>query len=182
VITPAAASPLLKVRPQVNPRADEHHHEPHKEGGFAGLGRRLSNAFSPPHHHKEHHAAQHGMPEGSDTDPAEKGWPGMVDGHALGAIVVPLNHVKQGIKMGGRERDEYVAVGVASAVAGKSGVLRFEFGDEGGRAEAELLMRALQSAMANASPVSGSIQLGDKHDKCASDRADYRQDAGGRWG
>lgn len=71
--------------------------------------------------------------------PAETGWPGVVEGQPLHAILVPLHYLhKEKIHMGGRDRIDnmHVSVPIGSAIAGKSGLLRFEFDKDwvGGKA------------------------------------------------
>ncbi|BEI81940.1 hypothetical protein CcaverHIS002_0211000 [Cutaneotrichosporon cavernicola] len=132
---------------------------------IAGLGRRLSAAFKPIE--PETPVQTQPMPEISDDAvtsdtaeiPTESGFPGTIEGAPLSAIVIPLNRIKQGVKIS--ERDGlYISVGVNSAVSGKSGVVRFEFERElGGKTEAEPLLRSLQAGISG--PVSQSIQLGE---------------------
>lgn len=110
---------------------------------------------------------------------AEMGWPGVVQGGKLQAIVVPLNQVdKAKVSLGGGKKNEgsYVTVPVTSHFAAmtvglndlagngaKSGVLKLEFDKDwiGAKAEAEILHHQITSALNNdRAPVAESFQLG----------------------
>lgn len=70
--------------------------------------------------------------------PVETGWPGMVDGQPLHGIIIPLHYLKKDqVKMGGKDREGcHVSINIGSAIAGKSGHIRFEFDKDslGGKA------------------------------------------------
>lgn len=83
--------------------------------------------------------SEHAATNDTASVPAETGWPGTVEGQALHGIIVPLHYLhKERIHLGGRDRIDnmHVSVPIGSAVAGKSGSLRFEFDKEwvGGKA------------------------------------------------
>lgn len=109
---------------------------------------------------------------------AETGWPGVIQGDKLQAVVVPLNQIdKHKVKVSGGKRGEasWVTVPVVShfahmiqghadgALAPKSGVIRLEFDKDwiGSKGEAELLHHHIASAISNRTPQSANIQLGN---------------------
>lgn len=65
-----------------------------------------------------------------EEDARETGWPGVVDGEALQAIVVPLSSVGKASLDASSKEGSVVHVGVKSAVNGKSGTLAFSFGND----------------------------------------------------
>ncbi len=99
-----------------------------KSGGLAGLGRRLSALV---HRSPDETGVISNKAATADTHdiPSETGFPGSIDGKPLAAIVIPLSQLKP--KLGGRENEgRHVVLPVSSAVAGKSGFIRFEFDRE----------------------------------------------------
>lgn len=77
-------------------------------------------------------------PSADSNIPAETGWPGVVDGSPLQGIIIPLHYLKKDqVKMGGKDREGcHVSINIGSAIAGKSGHIRFEFDKDflGGKA------------------------------------------------
>lgn len=65
-----------------------------------------------------------------EDDARETGWPGVVDGEALQAIVVPLSSISRASLDSSSKEGSVVHVGVKSAVNGKSGTMAFSFGND----------------------------------------------------
>lgn len=65
-----------------------------------------------------------------EEDARETGWPGVVDGEALQAIVVPLSSISKANLDASSKDGSVVHVGVKSAVNGKSGTMAFSFGND----------------------------------------------------
>lgn len=57
----------------------------------------------------------------------ETGWPAVVEGQHLQAIVVPLHNIAKDSVHHDSKKDYHVSMSIGSAIAGKSGHLRFEF-------------------------------------------------------
>lgn len=65
-----------------------------------------------------------------EEDARETGWPGVVDGEALQAIVVPLSSISKASLDSSSKDGSVVHIGVKSAVNGKSGTMAFSFGND----------------------------------------------------
>ncbi|OWT39075.1 hypothetical protein C362_03239 [Cryptococcus neoformans Bt1] len=118
---------------------------------------------------------------------AELGWPGMINGEKLGAILIPLSSIGKKVGLGGGKKADasWVTVQVTSNTQSmepigtsrfdpgpKSGSIKFEFDKDwlGARGEAEVLHHYITTAAAAApaptertAPNPSSFQLGGQH-------------------
>lgn len=110
--------------------------------GFMSSVRRLSTSFgstpakpAPPAQHDqaqdEHHrASTDATTAAGAAEDRETGWPGVVDGNALQAIVVPLSSIGKVAMDASSKSGSTIDVGVRSAVNGKAGTLSFNFSND----------------------------------------------------